>query len=690
VLGHKGRHAAPPMPRTKTTPNPAAGQLDLLYRGLLESALDCIIIMDAKGSVLEFNAAAERTFGFTRAEAIGAELAELIIPERMRDQHRRGLKRFLETGEGPVIGKRIQIAGIRKDGSEILVELAITVIKMDNAPIFTAYLRDITERQRSEETARRLAAVVESSDDAIIGIDLNGIITNWNAGAENLFGYKNDEIIGKPVTAIIPTERQGEELRMLERIRRAERVEHYETIRCRKDRSPVNVSLTISPIKDSAGAIVGASKISRDISERVQTDRRRNAQYRIASLLAESWTLGEAAPKILETLTSIGEWVLGALWIYDETVGRLRCSAYWHEPAPNLEEFAKHSQSIEFVMGQGLPGRVWKSNQPVWIQDVTIDDNFPRGAVARESGLRGGFAFPLFAGRAVNGVIEMFSHQLAAPDPDLLQLVGALGSQIGLFIERRRIEKELQREKENAEAANAAKDRFLATLSHELRTPLTPVLIWAGGTVTQPGLSPEMQEGLKMVCRNVELEARLIDDLLDLTRLSRGKLQLQLRSADIHELVRHTIEIVRKDIEDRHLHLSISLQAAVHEFKVDPPRVQQVFWNVLRNACKFTPEEGAIAVRTHNPAPETIAVEISDSGAGIPAEFLDKIFEPFEQVDRRREGLGLGLAISKAIVEMHGGSIRARSEGIGRGSTFIIKLRATESLSPAPQAPQKS
>src|SRR5205823_7581851 len=162
------------------------------------------------------------------------------------------------------------------------------------------------------------------------------------------------------------------------------------------------------------------------------------------------------------------------------------------------------------------------------------------------------------------------------------------GSLIGLFIERRRIEQELQREKDRAEAANAAKDQFLATLSHELRTPLTPVLIWAGGTVDQPGLTPELQEGLKMVCRNVELEARLIDDLLDLTRLSRGKLQLQLRTADAHELMRHSIEIVRKDIEDRHLRLSVAPDAPSHQVNVDPPRLQQVFWNLLRNACKFT------------------------------------------------------------------------------------------------------
>ena len=532
-------------------------KLEKLYRAILDSALDCVITMDADGRVREFNPAAERVFGFTRAEAVGKELAELIIPERMREQHRRGLAHYLKTGEGPVLGKRIEIAGVRRDGSEILVELAITPSKIDSAPIFTAYLRDITER--------------------------------------------------------------------------------------------------------------------------VRADRRRLAQYTIASLLAGSWTLAEASAPILEAITSIGDWVLSAIWLYDETVDRLRCRSVWHVPSGQLEKFAELSLATQFKKGEGLPGRVWRSEKPAWIYDVTVDPNFPRASAAAEAQLRGGFALPLFAGRAVNGVIELFSHQVVEPDPDLLQLVEAFGSQIGLFIERRRIEQELQREKENAEAANAAKDRFLATLSHELRTPLNPVLIWAGGTANQPDLSPEIRQGLQMVCRNVELEARLIDDLLDLTRIARGKLQLQLHTADAHELLRDAIEIVRGDIENRHCKLSIALEASSHMVIVDPPRLQQVFWNVLRNACKFTSELGTVSVRSFNPSPKSIAIEISDTGVGIASQFTEKIFDAFEQVDSRREGLGLGLAISKAIVEMHGGTIRAQSDGLGKGATFTIEVPTSTS-----------
>src|SRR5438105_5785076 len=219
-------------------------RLEMLYRGILDNALDCIITMDANGRILEFNPAAERTFGFSRQEAIGKELAELIVPPRMREQHRRGLAHYLKTGEGPVIGKRIEIAGMRSDGSDILVELAITALKGDPAPVFTAYLRDITER--------------------------------------------------------------------------------------------------------------------------VRNDRRRLAQYTVGSLLAGSWTLEEASSAILQTIASIGDWVLSALWVYDETIGRLRCRSFWHTGAPQLENFAQLSSAVQFAMGEGLPGRVWKANEPAW------------------------------------------------------------------------------------------------------------------------------------------------------------------------------------------------------------------------------------------------------------------------------------------------------------------------------------
>jgi len=651
-----------------------AGTLEALSRTFLDSALDCIITMDASGRVQEFNPASERVFGFSRSEAVGKELAELIIPPRLRERHRQGLARYLKTGEGPLIGKLIEIEALRRDGSEIMVALAINATQVNGSPIFTAYLRDITERKRAEETNRRLAAIIESSGDAIISKDLDELVTSWNKEAERLFGYSADEIIGKPITVLVPPDRHNEELGIIERLRQGERVLRYETVYFRKDGTALNVSLAVWPIKDETGNVIGASKIARDITERIRTERRRTTQYAVTNLLAASWTLAEVATELLEAMALSGDWAFAAIWTYDEAADGLRCRNVWHEASERVKKFSDLSLVITLPEGQGLPGRVWNSKKPTWVYDVTRDPNFPRAPYAAAADLHGGFAFPLFFQGEIDGIMELFSHNVVEPDEDLLQMVEALGSQIGLFIARGRIVQELQRHKENAGAASTAKDRFLGLLTDKLRAPLTPVLTWAGKIAEQSDLRPDVQQGLKMVRGNVELEMRLIEDMLDLSRIARGKLTLQLRKADAHELLQSALEIVRSDIEQRHLTAFVALEASRHELIADEPRLQQVFWSVLHNACKFTPENGTVSVRSYNPSPRRITIEISDNGIGIEPRFVEKVFYAFEQADSQSEGLGLGLAISKAIVEMHSGTIRAHSEGLGKGATFVIEL----------------
>ncbi|MEO5718764.1 MAG: PAS domain S-box protein [Chthoniobacterales bacterium] len=531
------------------------GGLEELNRAILESALDCIITMDAEGIVQEWNPAAERTFGYSRAEAIGRELAGLIVPPELRERHRQGLAHYISTGEGPVLDRRIEITGLQADGRRLLVELAITAIRLAGVPIFTAYLRDITDRVRAE--------------------------------------------------------------------------------------------------------------------------RRRDAQYTIASTLAAGRSIEEVGPPVIETIAQSGNWVYGALWLLDPNDATIRCHSLWHTNAPALEKFAAVSRAQVFSGPLSLPGRVITSRKPTWVIDVKNDVSFPRAGAAAVAGLSGAFAFPLGAAGEMKGAIELFSAEPVQPDEDLLLLVDSLGSQIANFIERHQIEAELQRQKEVAEAANAAKDRFLATLSHELRTPLTPVLMWAGGMLHDYDLPADLRDGLKMIVRNIELEARLIDDLLDLTRIARGKLRLKVQQTDVHEVLRHAIEIVREGDCPPGLDLQVELGATEPEVRGDPTRLRQVFWNLLRNATKFTPAGGRVRVRSENRAPGMITILVSDTGAGIAAEHLGKIFDAFEQVSEREEGLGLGLAISKAIVDLHGGQISADSAGLGLGATFIVDLPAT-------------
>ncbi len=243
-----------------------------------------------------------------------------------------------------------------------------------------------------------------------------------------------------------------------------------------------------------------------------------------------------------------------------------------------------------------------------------------------------------------------------------------------------------------AEAANLAKDRFLATLSHELRTPLTPVLAVISSLEGDARLPDHFRREISMVRRNVELEARLIDDLLDLTRVANGKIQLDRKEVDLHEVVEHAVQTsCAGELATGRRHVEVDLAATGHYLSGDAPRLIQVFWNLLNNAVKFTPEGGTITVRTRDESPVRVAVEITDTGVGIDPDVLPRIFDAFEQgepdVTRRYGGLGLGLAISKAIVELHGGSITVGSEGRGRGTTFSVHLPAEALPSASAAAP---
>lgn len=266
--------------------------------------------------------------------------------------------------------------------------------------------------------------------------------------------------------------------------------------------------------------------------------------------------------------------------------------------------------------------------------------------------------------------VEKRTAQLEEANRDLRQEV----------VERRRTQGELEIAKEAAEAANSAKDQFLAVLSHELRTPLTPVLASIEVVQDDPTLSETVRERFLTIRRNVELEAQLIDDLLDLTRIAKGKLQLSIDLIDAHAMLRNVIEICDPNLREKNLNLEVCLDADRHWVRGDFARLQQVFWNLIKNAIKFTPEGGTIRVLTRVVDGGRISIEVCDTGIGIQAEALSKIFDAFEQasgdITRMFGGLGLGLSISKALVLAHGGEIHASSEGNGRGATFSVILPA--------------
>jgi len=275
--------------------------------------------------------------------------------------------------------------------------------------------------------------------------------------------------------------------------------------------------------------------------------------------------------------------------------------------------------------------------------------------------------------QAVDDVISDSAEQFVE---EQLKSTSHLNSQLGDALA------ELRQQKAAANAANNAKDRFLAMLSHELRTPLNPILLWANATLEEEQTAPSLKEGIQMVRRNVELQASLIEDLLDVARISGGKLQLHLQLSDAATLFRDALEMVKAESVRKQLEMRVDLSARNHRVIVDRARIEQVFWNVLKNAQKFTPERGTISIRSFNDGQEKILFEITDTGKGIEPDLLPKIFEAFEQGGTPVEGLGLGLAISEAIIKMHGGKIYASSKGSGTGATFTIELKTAQDEAP--------
>jgi PAS domain S-box-containing protein len=415
----------------------------------------------------------------------------------------------------------------RPDGTRVLVMPYPTPLRDPQGKIVGGInmLMDITESSEAEIASRRLAAIVESSDDAIVSKTLDGIITSWNRSAERMFGYTAAEAVGQHISLIIPAERRSEEDDVLAHLRRGEKIDHFETERQTKDGRRLSISLTVSPVKDSAGRIIGASKVARDITERKQA------------------------------------------------------------------------------------------------------------------------------------------------------------------------QEQLREAKRAAEAASRAKDKFLAVLSHELRTPLSPVLMTLAAMDMNPDLAPALRDDIAIIQRNVELEAKLIDDLLDLSRVMAGKLPMNLETVDVNEAVGHVCATCRPFVLEKGIHLHCDLPDASHCVKADPARFQQVLWNLLKNAAKFTPERGDIYVTVSAIVEDRVRVQVRDTGIGIAPDVLPRIFDAFEQGDvditRQFGGMGLGLAISKNLVELHHGTIHAESGGAKQGSTFTVEFPLVSSKADVHAAPAK-
>ncbi len=643
---------------------------------VVESSDDAIVSKDLNSTIISWNAAAERMFGYAAEEAIGRSI-RMIIPSDRQDEEDMVLSR-IRAGKSITHYETIRC---RKDGSLVPISLTVSPIYDDDGKVIGAskIARDISDKILAERASRRLSAVIESSDDAIVTKNLDSIIMSWNPAAERMFGYTEAEAIGKSIRMIIPDELQGEEDVVLAKIRAGEKVDHFETIRQRKNGERLAISLTVSPIRDASGKVIGASKIARDITERVTLENAarehaHNTQKlsEVGALVASTLERDVIVQKVTDTATELTQAEFGAFFynVHDPDTGDAYM-LYTLSGAPK-EAFSK------FPHPRATPifAPTFKGEGVVRLDDVTKDPRY--GQVPPYHGMPSGH-LPVrsYLAVPVKGVSNevlgglFFGHSKPGVFTEQHERVASgIAAWAAVALANARLYAE-------AQSANRMKDEFLAVLSHELRTPLNAIVGYArllrGGI-----LGPDkIERALETLERNATSLTQIVEDVLDVSRIISGKIRFDVQPVNLPLVIDNAVATVQPAADAKGVRVQTIVDPRVAPIAGDPDRLQQVTWNLLSNAVKFTPRGGRVQVRLER-VNSHVEIIVSDTGAGIRADFLPYVFERFRQGDagttRKTGGLGLGLAIVRHIVEMHGGTVEAQSPGEGQGSTFRVRL----------------
>ena len=762
---------------TRVAKNRANAQRELL-QVTLRSIGDAVITTDIDGRVTYLNDVAESLTGWAQRDAVSQPLDSVfrIINEDTRRPVENPAKKAFR--EGVVVGLANHTVLIHRDGSERPIDDSAAPIRDERGQVSGCVLifRDVTAQRGMEQdkasqllTARLLASIIESSDDAIISKSLDGIIQSWNAAAERLFGYSAEQVVGRHISIVIPPDRISEEDRIIASLKAGQRIEHFETERLRSDGQRILVSLTISPIKDEAGYVTGASKIVRDIT------RQRQAEQRERQLLEETaaanakfqafFEQGALFAGIMDVNGTILEpnrlsWE-GCGYTREQIVGKPFWECPWWTPSPDLVA------QIRAASAQAADGQPFHAELPYFVADgservadvtiqpirdetgrvlflaptgVDITDR-KRAEADREKfvtliesstdfiGICDLNGIPFFVNRAGLAMVGLDSMEEARRTPvasfffpedqprimqeffpsvlekgrgeieirfrhfktgearwmayKVLTLPDAAGRPIALatvsqdVTERKRLEENLRRLAADLSEADRRKNEFLAMLAHELRNPLAPIsnaarALRAGGRDKET-----VHSASDMLDRQVGQMARLVDDLLDMSRISRGKIELRKERIELATIVNQAVEAVRAVYRSMDHELTVTLPPQPVHLNADPTRLAQVVGNLLNNASKFTDKGGHVWLTVEQEGEQAV-VRVRDNGIGIAAEQLPRLFEMFVQVDtsleRSRHGLGIGLTLVKTLVEMHGGTVEVHSDGLGLGSEFAIRL----------------
>jgi PAS domain S-box-containing protein len=633
-----------------------------VFRVTLRSIGDAVITTDVEGRVTYLNAVAESLTGWDQQDALRQPLDTVF---RIVNQETRGPVENPATKalrQGVVVGLANHTVLIRKNGVECPIDDSAAPIRNEHGEVSGCVLvfRDVTAQRRREQekaaellTARLLASIIESSDDAIVSKSLEGIIQSWNAAAERLFGYTAEQAVGQHISLVIPPDRIAEEAHIIANLKAGHRIEHFETERQTRDGQRITVSLTVSPIKDEKGRVVGASKIVRDITERKRAaaDRERLA------------TLVENSPDF------IGICDMNAVPLFVNHAGLEMIGLESIEQARNssVEEFF-FPEDRHTIMHQFFPEVLKNGHGEIEIRFRNFKTNEARWMAYK--------------------VLVLTD---AAGQPSALATVSQD------VTERRRLEDSLRKLAAHLSDADRRKDEFLATLAHELRNPLAPLCNMLEVLKRADGDDDMRRRARDSMDRQLAQLVRLVDDLLDLNRITHNRLELRRSEVELSSVIQQAVEASRPLADAAGLELQATLPAEPLYSYADPTRLAQVFDNLLNNSCKYTNRGGQIWVTAERRGNELI-VSVKDNGSGIPRDKLDTIFDMFMQVDRAQEraqgGLGIGLTLVKRLLEMHGGSIEARSAGEGQGSEFVVRLPivagAAKPIAPAPAIEQSA
>jgi PAS domain S-box-containing protein len=650
-----------------------------LFRAIVQSADDAITSIDLNETITSWNRAAARLYGYEANEVIGKSNRLIIPPDRRAEED--DIVRRVKSGNGV---QHFDTVRVHKDGSRVEVAVTASAIHQDGNIVGVSKIaREISERKAAERNGARLAAIVESSDDAIVAKDVNGIITSWNRAAERMFGYTSDEAVGQSIRLIIPESHQHEEDTILDRIRQGESVHHFETIRCRKDGSCLPISVTVSPIRDKAGAVIGASKVARDISERKRAEELAQRAQRQSEFVGQMAVVLSRPSDYEEKLKSLVELAVPAIadWATLDAVepdGRLRRLAVAHVDDGKSELSSEVRRRFEDPITPCNARQVMRTGQGVLLREITdeaivaaANGDDTRLALMADLRLTSCMCVPLTRDQGTFAALTLAMAESGRRyTVEDFQFAEDVASRAALMVDLARAYDALRR-------ASRLKDEFLATLSHELRTPLNAIMGYARMLRAGMVAADKLPRTFETIERNTTSLTKMVEDILDVSRVVSGKMRLNMQPVELPLVVHDAVETVMPAAEAKHIRLDTTIDPQVGAVSGDPDRLRQVLWNLLSNAVKFTPKHGRIQVRLER-VNSSVEIVVSDTGIGIRADFLPHIFEQFRQADsaagREHAGLGLGLAIVRNLVELHGGTVYATSGGEGQGATFRVRL----------------